>query len=156
MASLQDLEVLFSMRADRYEHLDRILGYEDFDFLAASPLGRQLLSRLRKQRVRSMLQTLKLMREDFDSLMTISTLFAMAPTAQAEHFARALTIQRLRFYKMFYLLRARTWCNYAILWPLETTSLGSEIRTLRRHADRILHALTPNDLGAIRSFLRAS
>ena len=154
-ATLDDLEILFYSGPDPYAHLGRILGPGDFDFLAGSRRGQIFLRRLRKQRVASMWRSLGQMKEEFDSLIAIGSLFAAAPTAQAESFARRLARQRVRFYLMLYGLAARTLMNYFFTWPFEITPLSAEIRTLRRQADRILHALTPDDLGAMRNFLRS-
>ncbi len=155
-ATYGDLEALFDSTPDRYAHLGRILGHEDFDFLAASRRGRELLRRLRQQRVGLMQRYLAQMGEEFESLMAVGSLFAAAPTAQAENFARRLFRQRLRFLIAFYRLQACTLVNHVWAWPPDVTLLDTEIRTLRRQADRVLHALTPEDLGALRNFLRSS
>lgn len=154
-ASLSDLEVLFDFGPDRYAHLRRILGYDDFDFLRSARYGPPMLRRLRKQRARVMWKTLDHVAGDFDSLISIGTLFAIAPTAQAENFARRLAAQRYRFLKMLLVLRARTLVNYFVLWPFDTVPLAAEILILRSEADRILHLLTPDDLGQLRAHLRA-
>ncbi len=155
-ADLQDLEVLFYSAPEPYAWVDRVLGHVDFDFLAATRGGEEFIPRLRKQRVRAMRGVLAQMEEEFESLFAIGMLFAAAPTAQAESFARQLSAQRRRFYLTYYRLKFRTAVNSFVLRPFEVAPLGSEIRTLRRQADRILHAMTPADLGALRTVLRSN
>ncbi len=155
-ADLTDLEVLFYKGPDRYAHLSRILAHTDFDFLAASRQGKDLVGPLRRRRVACMRRSLVEIEEEFNSLMSLGSLFAASPTAQAESLARRLSRQRLRFYRMLYSLKFRALVNYLVLWPLETAPLSAEIRTLRRQTDRVLHALTPDDLGVIRNVLRSS
>ncbi len=154
--TLSDLELLWAEELDRYGHLPRVLGPQDFLFLAASRRGRDLVSVLRSRRVRVMGRYLRQMGVEFESLMALATMFAAAPTAQAENFARALFWQRCRFYTTFYHLRIRVWANRLLSWPCDLKPLEAEIGTLRREADRILRAMNPSDLGALRRFLRSA
>lgn len=155
-ATLADLETLFDNGPERYAHLERVLGRRDFDFLSHSRCGSNLAGRLRHCRARTMRLYLSQIGEEFNSLMAIGALFAAAPTAQAEKFARQLARQRLRFLVLFAGLRVKTYTNYLFRWPVEIGHLTEQIRTLRYNADRILHALTPDDLGALRNVLRNS
>ena len=154
-ASVTDLEALFYKGPDVYASIGRILGPQDFDFLAAARCGGPFVARLRRQRVALMKVMLGQMREEFESLLTIGALFATAPTAQAENFAGLLQRNRIRFYRNLGRLYLRTWVNRFVLWPIEVLPLNGEIQEMRREADRILHALTPGDLGVLRTHLRA-
>jgi len=155
-ATLADLETLFDGDMDRHAHIGRVLGPEDLAFLAHSRYGSNLIGRLRARRTRSMVQYLKQIAEEFDGLMAIGALFAAAPTAQAERFAERLARQRLRFMLLFAGVWIKTYGNYLFRWPVEMGRLTEQIRGLRYDADRILHALTPADLGALRNVLRNS
>ncbi len=153
--TLADLDVLLRSGPDRYAHIGRILGPDDFEYLDTSPRRRHLLPALRRSRVAAMFHCLRQMREDFESLSSIGSLFAKSPTAQAERLARQLVFQRAAFLQAYWRLWLRTAVNYFVLWPLENVPLVSRIDALRAQADRILHALTPADLGAIRTSLRS-
>ncbi len=155
-ATLGDLETLFDNSLERYTHLERVLGERDFQFLAESRCGGDLIRPLRLRRARTMRIYLAEIAEEFDGLMAIGSLFAAAPTAQAEKFARQLARQRLHFLILFAGLWFKTYANYLFRWPVEITLLTERIRTLRYNADRMLHALTPNDLGTLRNVLRNS
>jgi len=155
-ATLADLEALFDGDTDRHAHIERVLGPEDFDFLAHSRYGSNLIGRLRARRTRTMAQYLKQIAEEFDSLMAIGALFAAAPTAQAERFAERLARQRLRFMLLFAGVWIKTYANYLFRWPVEMGRLTEQIRALRYDADRIMRALTPADLGALRNVLSNS
>jgi hypothetical protein len=155
-ATLADLEILFDSGTERYAHIERVLGTEDFGFLAHSRCGSNLIRQLRARRTRTMALYLKQMAGEFDSLMAIGALFAAAPTAQAERFAQQLARRRLRFTLLFAGVWIKTYGNYLFRWPVEMGRLTEQIRTLRYDADRILHALTPADLGALRNVLQNS
>ena len=155
-ATLADLETLFDGGTDRHAHLERVLGPRDFDFLAHSRCGSNLLRQLRARRTRTMALYLKQIADEFDSLMAIGALFAAAPTAQAERFAEQLARQRLRFMLLFAGVWIKTYGNYLFRWPVEMGRLTEQIRALRYDADRIMRALTPADLGALRDVLRNS
>ncbi len=154
-ATLSDLEILFDRDPDRYTHLPRVLSQEDFDFLAASRRGSGLQQALRKRRLRCMNLDLGQMRQEFESLMAIGSLFASAPTAQAEKFALRLARQNFYFSALSTLLRVQLWLNQLVPFGLNVGALAAEIRTLRHDADRVLHALTPSDMGALRDALRS-
>lgn len=155
-ATLADLETLFDGDTDRHAHIERVLGPEDSDFLAHSRYGSNLIRQLRACRTRTMALYLKQIAGEFESLMAIGALFAAAPTAQAERFAEQLARQRLRFMLLFAGVWIKTYGNYLFRWPVEMGRLTEQIRTLRYDADRVLHALTPADLGALRNVLRNS
>jgi hypothetical protein len=153
--TLADLEALFDDGRNRYAHLGRIVGRQDFEFVMQRRGGPELAASFRRRRARLLRLYLSQMQAEFDSLMAVGSLLASAPTAQAERFARQLAHQRFRFTVLLagVFLRARV--NAFVSWPLDVEPLDSEIRSLRYHADRILHALSPADLGALRNVLRS-
>lgn len=155
MATLQDLDALFNDGPDRYTHLSRVLGPGDFEFLAGSRHGSAVLKPFRRRRLHCMRGYLTQMRQEFDSLMALGSLFAAAPTAQAENFASRLLKQRLTFYLLLAGVHVRLAADWLFPAPPDIGSLAEQLRSLRYQADRMLRALTPEDLGALRNVLRA-
>ena len=152
-ARLEDLEVLLDSGIDRYAHLQRLLDPADFAFVASLRRGADRAAGLRRRRARVLLRYARQIREDFQRLVALANFFAVAPTARAQHFARQLSLQRVRFYRTYWALVALARLNYLISWPLDLGPLASELKTLRARSERLLAAFTPEDLTEMREFL---
>jgi len=155
-ASLADLDVLCHAELDRYAHVRRLLSPDDFQFLAGNRRGLALAPRLRRQRLQILSLYVAEMRADFYSLVAIGSLFAAAPTARNERFARRIAAMRLRFEALMLRMQLVLWLNKLLALPPNVAPLLQQISSLRTQADDLLQRLTPQDLATMRNVLRAS
>jgi hypothetical protein len=155
MATLEDFDTLCNVEFDRYGHLKRLLAPEDFQFLVSTRRGGALVPHLRRERFRIHRLYLEQMREEFLSLLSIGSLFAAAPTARAEKFARRLALVRLRFEWLVLRLRLKALASRLFGIHTDLVPLSEQIDSLRSLADSVLHRLTPQDMAHLRATLRS-
>lgn len=152
--TLADLETLFDKEIDRYGHLGRLFGPEDFEFLVHSRRGAALVPQLRHLRLRAVRRYSKMMRAEFYSLVAIASLFAASPTARDRNFAARLARQRWQFELLMLRFDFKWLAGHIAVSRLDFAPLSASIRSLREQSDAILRALTPEDLSVLRTTLQ--
>lgn len=128
-------ELLSPSRCARktYQPMNRLMAEADFAFVASQAgCNPDLVTRLRRQRVRVLRLYLKQLRGDFERVYRLAR--RLAPGSLDPEFASRITLQALRFQALWMGLQARCALGWFVPLRVETATLVSALEHLREVA----------------------
>ena len=142
---------------ERYRHLARLFSAEDFAFVERSTQGQSLGRVLRRERCRLLRVVLAQLRQEFEALTAIGSMLAVSSAGQADHLSGMLVRQTVTFYKNYTGLFLYSYWPAAGPGGSYPARLLEQVRGLHVSTNRLMAALTPQDLEQLRAtFLNRS